>query len=50
MEESDSDLTTHCSNPMEGGSNSITHNLELLKQALFTDANKNWDVSDYCEE
>ena len=45
LEEGDGHFTTHCDNTMEGDSTSIIQNLELLKQAVFIDANKNCDES-----
>ena len=40
LEEGDGDVTTYCSNRMEGGSTSIIQNLKLLEQAVFIDADK----------
>ena len=43
LEEGDGEFTTHYDNPMEGDSASII--LDLLKKAVFIDANKNCDGS-----
>ena len=43
LEEGDGEFTTNFDNPMEGDSASII--LELLKKAVFIDANKNCDGS-----
>ena len=43
LEEGDGEFTTHYDNPMEGDSASII--LDLLKEAVFIDANKNCDGS-----
>ena len=44
----DVNFTTHCDSLMEGNSDSISHNLELLKEAVFFDSFKNCDDSYDC--
>ena len=44
LKKQEGDFATNCGNPMEGDSKSIIQNLELLKQAVLIDTNKNLDV------
>ena len=45
LKKQEGDFATNCGNPMEGDSKSVIQNLQLLKQAVLTDTNKNFDDS-----
>ena len=45
LKKQEGDFATNCGNPMEGDSKSIIENLQLLKQAVLIDTNKNVDDS-----
>ena len=45
LKKQEGDFATNWGNPMEGDSKSIIQNLQLLKQAVLIDTNKNLDDS-----